>query len=37
MRIVGGWRERFFSGLMMAVGVLAGAWGCGGAIQAAPA
>ena len=36
MRIDGGWRERIFSALMMAVGVLAGAWGCGGAVRAAP-
>ncbi|MEI8319102.1 MAG: right-handed parallel beta-helix repeat-containing protein, partial [Planctomycetia bacterium] len=37
MRIDGGWRERIFGGLMMAAGVLASAWGCGGEIQAAPA
>ena len=35
MRIDGGWRERILGGLIMAAGVLAGAWGCGGVIQAA--
>ena len=35
MRIDGGWREGLFSGVMMAGGVLAGAWGGGGGIWAA--
>ena len=35
MRIDGGWRERTLGGLIVAAGVLVGAWGCGGAIQAA--